>query len=224
MALSDAESAKGRMLPRRPIKAEGRHWSDSQKIECVGLYLSLGNLALTAATLKIPEPTVRLWRATEWWARVENELKLQDSIQLSASAKRVVEKSMAVIADRLDHGDWIYDQKSGQMRRKPVQMRDAVQAAKVMMDQKIALDKVEIREHSTERIEDKLNKLMERFADMSAPKKEIVVTDVILGEETSDAVHEGREEGLQEGERAVQQPSGAEETSLRTDSGSTSEQ
>lgn len=218
MALSDASSHADRMLPRRAVKNEGKHWSDSQKIECVSLYLTLGNLALTAATLKIPEPTVRKWRATEWWSRVENELKLQDSIQLSASAKRIVDKSFEAIADRLEHGDWIYDQKTGQMRRKPVQMRDAVHAAKVMMDQKLALDKVEIREQSTERIEDKLNKLMERFADMSAPKK-IEVTDVVFGE-TSNAVHEKREEGLQAGERAVQQPSGTEESPFGTDDGS----
>ena len=191
MALSDSERGSEFKIRRRGANSPHKNWSDAQKIEAVTLWLSMGNLRLVAATLRIPEPTVRQWRTTQWWRDIAAEIQLQDNIQLSATAKNIIDKSLSVIADRLEQGDWIYDQKTGQMKRKPVAMKDALAVADRMMDKKEKLDKLEVVQQTTESIEQKLDKLMQRFAQAAQP-----VTDVIYVKEETDAEDEKREEGL----------------------------
>lgn len=190
MSLSDGEREFN--VKRRSTNAAGKYWSDAQKVEAVTLWLSMGNLSLVGATLRIPEPTIRKWRATQWWKEIAEEIQLQDKIQLSARAKNVIDKSMEVIADRLEQGDWIYDQKAGQMRRKPVAMKDALAVADKLMDRKDKLDKTLVVQDSTESVEAKLTKLMEKFAQAAQPQ----VTDVIYVQGETSAEDEKREEGL----------------------------
>ena len=189
--LSQKQGRNPRRRSASPIAAK-RPWSDAQKIEAVTLWLSLGNLNLVGATLKIPEDTLRRWKATTWWKEVADEIALQDRIQLSATAKNIVDKSLGVIADRLENGDWIYDQKVGQLRRKPVAMKDALAVADRMLDRKDQLDKVQVIGATTESVEQKLNKLMEKFAQIASP----AVTDVIYVEKEN-ASDEERQTGLQ---------------------------
>ena len=193
MSLSDSPHGQKYNVRRRSTNAAtNKTWSDAQKIEAVTLWLSMGNLRLVGATLRIPEQTLRNWRATQWWRDIAQEIQLQDKIQLSATAKNIIDKSMAVIADRLEAGDWIYDQKSGQMRRKPVAMKDALAVADRLMDRKEKLDKLDVTEQSSESIEQKLDKLMQRFSQAAQPQ----VTDVVYVKEENGATNEERETGL----------------------------
>lgn len=208
---------------RRAAGATNKFWSDAQKVEAVTLWLSMGNLALVAATLRIPEPTIRHWRSTQWWKEIAEEIQLQDKIQLSARAKNVIDKSMEVIADRLEQGDWIYDQKAGQMRRKPVAMKDALAVADKLMDRKDKLDKTLVVQDSTESVEAKLTKLMEKFSAVASGAAQPQVTDVIYVkegdspqeqstlEENHNAPHEEREEGLQLRQGISETPGTSEE-------------
>lgn len=198
-------------VKRRGTTAAGKYWSDAQKVEAVTLWLSMGNLRLVAATLRIPEPTIRHWRSTQWWKEIAEEIQLQDKIQLSARAKNVIDKSMEVIADRLEQGDWIYDQKSGQMRRKPVAMKDALAVADKLMDRKDKLDKTLVVQDSSESVEAKLTKLMEKFSAVASTAAQPVVTDVIYVKENEDAPHEEREEGLQLRQGISETPGTSEE-------------
>lgn len=174
MAISDSPNQRELRSPRaRSTKdeASGKWWSDSQKLEAVKTHLMLGHLGMTAAMLKIPEETVRRWSKTAWWHQIADDLRQQDELMLSSRLKRIVEKSLDVVEDRLDNGDFVYDQKTGQMRRKLVNMRDA---------HKVALDMAQKRENilnnnapraSEEQVADKLIKLAERFAELAGAKK-----------------------------------------------------
>ena len=197
MSLSDSPLGQKYKVKRRSTNAAtNKVWSDAQKIEAVTLWLSMGNLRLVGATLRIPEQTLRTWRATQWWRDIAQEIQLQDKIQLSATAKNIIDKSMAVIADRLEAGDWIYDQKTGQMRRKPVAMKDALAVADRLLDRKERLDKLDVTEQSSESIEQKLDKLMQRFSQAAQPQ----VTDVIYVQgEASATNEEGAERNLRSG-------------------------
>jgi len=211
----------------RAVRAKYEHWSDKQKLEAAAMYLQLGNNDLVAATLGIGAQTLRNWRKTEWWDRTIAEMKMAENVQLSNRAKAIVEKGMVVMNDRLENGEWIYDQKKGELIRKPVGLREATVAVNTMLDKKLLLEKQEVQVVDAERLEDKLNKLMDSFASLSKPKK-IQVTDVIIAGEAvkiddegdyDNALHEGWEEGLQEGEQAVQQPTGTNQGEIGTDNG-----
>lgn len=192
--LSDKPTLKYRPTGRRrSVTTTGSHWSDSQKLECVKTYLILGNVTLTAQTLKIPLQTVKTWKQAEWWKTLEQELMVQEDLQLGDRLKKIINKSYDVIEDRMQNGDFVYDQKTGEMRRKPVNMKDA---HKVGLDLQERRDEL-VRRHvegesiSTDKIEKTLLDLAKRFEDIAngVNKRPVEVTDVIFGE-VSDAPKE----------------------------------
>jgi hypothetical protein len=211
--ISDSNSLSKRRLTRRSNDAEGKWWSDSQKLETVKTYLMTGNIAMTARILKIPDDTVRRWVKTTWWAEIVDELRSQDELVLSARLQKIVHKSLDVVEDRLEKGDYVYDQKSGKMRRKPMSGRDA---HKIMMDSHSKRDLVLDRaapQVSDEQVADKLLKLAERFAELAGVKKlesntlDMGVVDVEVDETPdnadlvfSDPEPEGSSELVQEDE------------------------
>lgn len=183
-----SDKPKPGIRQRRAVGAAKRYWGDSQKLECVQLYLTLGNLALTAATLKIPEITVRTWKASQWWKDLEQELKLQDQIHVSNRLKSIIEKSLLGLEDRLDNGDFVYNQKTGEIIRKPMASKDLTQAANLMLQRKDLLEGRAISDVATETIQNKLDVLKKAFEEI-ANKKEIIVVEGPLVKEVN-AVHD----------------------------------
>ncbi len=175
--------------PRRAEDAKRKFYSDSQKIEAVTTYLMLGSLPLVAGTLKININTLKLWKKSEWWKDVEADLRIQEDLQLSKRMQKIVERSMDVVEDRLDNGDFVYDQKTGKLRRKPVSMKDA---HKVIMDTSERRDTL-INRHvanesiTTDKVEDTLSKLAAEFARIAGMvnKGPVEVTDVLFGEDSN---------------------------------------
>ena len=160
-------------LVNRSINAPtNEHWSVKQKMEAVNSYLLLGNLALTGRLLGIPEITLRVWKAQTWWKDAVDEIKSSEKVQLSARIKKLVDASLTVVEDRLLNGDFQFDQKSGSVVRKPVNMKDAHKVAIDMAGKQEQIEKSERPEQTEEHVEDKLLKLAEKFADMATKKIE----------------------------------------------------
>ena len=190
-----SDSNRQKYLPTRKRRPEGecgfrRRYNDNQKIEAVTTYLMLGNLTMVATMLKININTLKLWKKSEWWKDIERDLRTQEDLQLSKRLQNIVTKSLDVVEDRMDNGDFVYDQKSGKMRRKPVSMRDA---HKVMMDLNQRHDELVDRHISnesvsTDKIEQTLKNLAEEFARISkqvTAKPAVEVTDVLFGEDSN---------------------------------------
>jgi len=235
LALTDNEKTKDRKPKIRSVDAgTNRSWSDKQKIEAVQSYLLLGNLALTSRILKIPEITLRVWKTTEWWKNVVDDLRQQESMEMSGRLRKIVDASLVAVEDRLLNGDLMYDNKTGQMVRKPVNMRDAHKVAVDLMDKKKILDKEALEGPQEQQDDDRLLKLAEKFASLVQAKTEkpveiIDVEDVEIKEagltpsssdieENQNAIHDKWTPGLQEGEREVQLQARDSSSSLGTDS------
>lgn len=192
MALSDNPVAKQRKPKDRSITAKtNKSWSDKQKIEAVQHYLLVGNLALTARVMGIPEITIRQWKTTEWWKNVVEDLKMQENMQLSAKLKNLVEASLVAVSDRLENGDFMYDQKTGQMIRKPVNIRDAHKVATDLMEKRTMLDKAAAPAQEQTQDVNRLEQLAEKFASFVLKKTEqapviVDVTDVVVKESNAD--------------------------------------
>lgn len=206
MALSDAEREKTlkRNKNRSIVAKSNFRWSDKQKLEAVSSYLALGNLALTSRVLGIPEITLRVWKASEWWKNAVEEVRLQEKIVLSNRMKSLVDAAQTIVAQRLETGDPVMSPK-GEIVYKPVSMKDAHKVATDLIDRKAVLDKTTVDAAPQEESNSNtLEKLAERFAAMATKsiekqfdkKRTIDVTDV---EEISSAVHEERETRLQDG-------------------------
>lgn len=181
---------------RRATTARKQPWSDSQKMEAVKAYMVLGSLKLVAGALKIPFDTLKVWKLSEWWKTLEEELRVQDDLQLSTRLQKIVNRSYDVIEDRLENGDFVYDQKSGTMRRKPVAMRDAHRVAVDLMEKRDILVTRHMDGNSVtkDKIEDTLADLARNFAKIAATinetKRPVEVTDVVFGKDQDDAEEE----------------------------------
>lgn len=160
-------------LTRKRKKAPGNngHWSDKQRIETVTLWLATGNLALTAATLGIPEITCRKWKASPWWKQMVEDFRQEENISLDATLSKVVKKSVEQLLDRVEGGDYQYDQKTGQLVRKPISARDAATITKDMLDRRDILQgKKEVISNDARRMEDRLLKLADEFSRFAKSK------------------------------------------------------
>ena len=171
--VSDTESKKDRRSkrPRSITAGTNKQWSDGQKMEAIKHYLLLGNLAMTSRMLGIPEITLRVWKRTEWWKDAVEELKSQEKMELSSRLKKIVDASLTVVEDRLLNGDYQFDQKTGEVIRKPVNMKDAHKVAVDLQQRQDVLEKTTQQESSgAENIENKLLSLAEKFAEMATKK------------------------------------------------------
>lgn len=174
--LSDSPSKQLKKSKRiRSITAPtNKQWSDSQKMEAIQSYLLLGNLALTSRILGIPEITLRVWKTSQWWKDTVAEIKSQEKVELSSKMKKLVGASLAVVEDRLINGDFQFDQKTGEVIRKPVNMKDAHKVAMDMQERQELIDKSLSGEESKgdEGVQSRLLKLAEQFAEMATKKIE----------------------------------------------------
>lgn len=157
-------------MSRRKRKVPGTTaWhSDNQRIELVTTWIATGNLALTAATLRIPEPTARRWKASPWFKQMVEDIRSEENLQLDAKLKKVVDKSVEALLDRVEHGDFQYDQREGRMVRKPISARDASTVTRDMIDRRELLQgKKTPEKDSSRKVEDKLIELATAFARFS---------------------------------------------------------
>lgn len=189
-------------LPSRRRRAKEdfkKLYSDAQKIEAAKLWLVTGNLTQTAAALSIDRNTLAKWKASQWWKDLIQELRTETKLTLSHKLRSIANKALAQVEDRLDNGDWFYDQKSGELRRKPVVLRDATRVAMDMTNTALKLaEDPDVDGTSQKQVMDKLEVLKRQFEEFSKNKKVVEVVDVIFQGETN-ALHDQREKGLQEG-------------------------
>ena len=165
--------------PRRSVKKAHKHWSDSQKIEAVTTFLALGGSpSKTSEILQIPLQTLFMWKRQEWWHRIEQEIKKEEKLTLSYNLKQVIDKSIHLISDRLENGDWIYDNKTGKLLRKPVPMKDAARVASDMIDKRLKIEDSETFTVAQENIQDKLNQLAKSFSELATKKPVLLAQDV----------------------------------------------
>lgn len=194
MALTDAKHNKRRpKLPERKISNRDSGWySDSVKLDAVKAWLLLGNMREVAALYNINYNTLAKWRYTDWWAQLVDEIKSENSIKLSGKLKKVAEKALTLTEERLENGDWVLNQKTGELIRKPVNLRDAHNVAVSLLKHADTVENKPIELESQKKTEETLTKLaaaFEKFAKERQPKK-IEVTDVIFANQEEDAEQE----------------------------------
>ena len=160
------------MSRRRNKKGPGAgHWSDNQKIGAVTTYLACGNLSLTSTAVDIPLPTLKRWKAAAWWKQLTDDIRSEENLHLDAKLAKVVNKSVEQLMDRVENGDYQYDQRTGQLARVPIKARDAAKITTDMIDRRQLLqERQQDRQDGTRKIEDKLLKLADEFSRFARAK------------------------------------------------------
>lgn len=206
-------------------------WPIEKKIEVVSQWLVLGNMKLVAASTGVGYDLIRAWKTQAWWKDLENEIRQTQNIEMDTKLSKIVERSLEAVLDRVENGDYFFDQKAQEVRRKPVTLRDVARVSVDILSKRELLrgNATERKETSQVSVQEHLKMMMAEFARWQTPEKQTIdvdVTDVTPHEpsrlegdevemvevlETDDALHDQRQEGLLEGESALQQPSGRSE-------------
>ena len=181
-------------------------WSKEARIAAVSQYLVLGNMSLVSSTTGIPYQLLRAWKQQPWWAEVVAQIRSTDNIKTDNKLSKIVDKSLDAVLDRVENGEYMYDAKSGDIKRRPASMKDI---AKVSVD---LLTKRELlRGNATSRteqsqisVEDHLKALALEFAKWKHTGPTPVIIDTTAKElDEDDAIYDERETRLQEGSGEV---------------------
>jgi hypothetical protein len=167
---------RGRPLSGKSYAKPG-HYPDTKKIEVVTLYAVTGNMKKVAELAGIPYSTVQGWRKQEWFVALLEEIRTENDQQLDAKMSGIIDHVMDAIRDRLMHGDTVVG-KHGELIRKPVAMRDLSVVMGINIDKRNLMRGKPTSRTETTTIEQRLEKLMKKFSDMSATKPEKVVIPI----------------------------------------------
>lgn len=145
-------------------------WSQNQKLQAVSTYLMLGNMAETAVVTGIPLQTLKIWKIQDWFKEYSLQLQSEDIQKMDGNLKRIVDKALKAVEDRLDLGDAQFDQKTGLITRVPVKAHVALKITSELMTKQEKLHNNPVKEEVEKTIDDRLAKLSEEFARFASMK------------------------------------------------------
>ena len=188
--------------PRTPKKPVGRtNFTDRQKMEAVKLWLACGSPTHVGAALGINRRTIHIWMNSGWWKRVVEEIRTEGRFVLNKKLRNIVDKSLDVLYDRMENGDFAFNRDTGEVVRKPISARDAHKIASDFIDKSEKLEEP-LKQNNTQ-VEDRLTQLADAFSKFASKTTKIEIID---------AVYEERKEGLLQGEVLGGTTPGTEET------------
>jgi len=130
----------------------------------------LGNLSETAIVTGIPLPTLKIWKTSDWFKEFALQLQTEDVQQMDSNLKRVVDKALKAVEDRLDLGDAQFDQKTGKITRVPVKAHVALKITTDLLTKQEKIRQAPEKEQIEKTIDDRLLRLSEEFARFASMK------------------------------------------------------
>jgi hypothetical protein len=130
----------------------------------------LGNMAETAVVTGIPLQTLKIWKIQDWFKEYALQLQSEDIQKMDGNLKRIVDKALKAVEDRLDLGDAQFDQKTGKITRVPVKAHVALKITSELMTKQEKLHSNPVKEEVERTIDDRLAKLSEEFARFASMK------------------------------------------------------
>lgn len=163
-------------------------WSDKKRLEVLTTFLATGSQAHTSAITGVPEETIRSWRKADWWTERAKEMKADSHVQLDKKLSGVMDKALDAVVDRIENGEYMYDPRTGEIKRIPAKLRDVQKVTNDMIDKKILLDKIQkgkeeqVKQQITADHLVLLAKEFAKFATGKAPPESDDIKSVIEGE------------------------------------------
>lgn len=114
--------------------SSNQHWDDKKKLEVVTTYLALGKLPLVEAMTGVPRTTLKQWKQQPWWRELEVDITSEDDLELSGKLRKIVDRSLDAVVDRIANGEFILNMKTGKVDRVPVKLRDAHRVSVDLID------------------------------------------------------------------------------------------
>lgn len=188
----------------------GHSWS--KRMDVVAMYMLLGNLRVVSEQTGVSYATLVDWKKSDWWPDMVDQIKRQRKGKTNSSLTKIIEQSLDVMQDRLENGDYILNNKTGEIVRKPVGVREATTIATNLLQRQIQLEELaEKSEKTSDSVNETLALLAKEFQKWNTKQKRNNATDIEY------AIHDQRQERLQEGSGEIYEPSGSGEEASGTE-------
>ena len=159
----------------------GNAYPEKKRIEVATAHAMGLSSTMIAAATGVKAQTVRVWRMQDWFKDLVEEIRREDDNTVDAKLTNLVTKSLDVITDRLERGDFMYDYKTKEWTRKPLSAQVVNKIADTMFDKRNLLrGKPTSISGKQELITDRLAKLaieFERFVNAKEIKVEVLPND-----------------------------------------------
>ena len=185
---------------KKTLPHEPGWWDKKKQLEAVTTYLATGSIAETSRIINVPYRTVQSWKLeSEWWPKVVEEIQSGENQKVDQKMSRIIDKTLEKLVERIEDGDYMYDQKTGRMVKVPLKARDLERITSGLFDKRQLIRKqpTNIKADPSNQA-DRLLKLAEQFASFAAGKekeepKEIVDEYIVDGEWTEIKDYKGKE-------------------------------
>lgn len=108
-------------------------WSEKKKNEALAFYVANGSLAETSRAVQVPVPTLNKWKASDWWKDRIRDIQNEEYDKLDVKLSKALDKALDQVVNRIEHGDHIYDPRTGAIRQIPAKLRDVNNAFNSIM-------------------------------------------------------------------------------------------
>lgn len=224
---------------RNDISQEDRGWwSEKKKNEALAFYVANGSLTETSRECQVPVSTLNKWKASDWWKDRIRDIQNEEYDKLDVKLSKALDKALEQVMNRIEHGDHIYDPRTGAIRQIPAKLRDVNHAFNSIMDKRQLIRKQPTKIVEQQNTAVQLANLAQQFAAFVSGKKvtekvDELTLEFIEGETVEqdddgtyrvidtgvdDALHDEWQEGLQEGTEL-----GEEEETQQSEGQSTTE-
>lgn len=181
---------------KKSIKVPTLHFNAydwEKRIEIVKVYLMTGSRQQTCTVCNIGVDTLDKYRGEDWWPEIVAEIKKQRDSRINTKLSTIVERALEVVEDRLEHGDLVLNNKTGELIRKPVPLKEAAKAANELLARQQTIEKQDSEsEVRKETVQATLGMLANEFAKWSKATGKANSQEIDYKEIGSDAVHDER--------------------------------
>ena len=179
-----------RSNPRATGKANANGWrSEKDRIRAATVYAVTGSAARTEEITGIPSGTIRQWKTQEWWPQIIDRIHQEKDDELSVKFTDIVDKTIEQINDRIEKGDYLYDNKTGELVRKPMGGKELGIVTSIFVDKRELLRGKRKIQMDQQSIKDKLDQIAQALRikkPVTIEGESIEVIDEINTEITSD--------------------------------------
>lgn len=198
----------------KPLIKGGYVHSAETKLKLISLYLQYGSLRKASIELGLHYQMTSKWKKEPWFKKAIAELKKQKRAERNTKIDKIIDKSLNAVEDRIDNGDYIYDQKTGEVVRKPVSLKEVRGVANDLLQRQLMIEKAAVDEQhmlNDQKVKEQLSFLQQEFAKFNTSR----TVEVIPTQGEDNALHEEREKGLQNGVLEVPFEGGTNPESVR---------
>ena len=108
-------------------------WSEKKKNEALAFYVANGSITETSREVQVPVPTLNKWKASDWWKDRIRDIQNEEYDKLDVKLSKALDKALDQVVNRIEHGDHIYDPRTGAIRQIPAKLRDVNNAFNSIM-------------------------------------------------------------------------------------------